>query len=186
MPVPAPTARRLQLLSGLLLLALTAGGAAPQPAQPLKGAEVLPESDALRPGEALRFAVRVTLSEGYHVNSHTPSEEYLIPTTLEFLALDGLDAGGLDFPEGAKRKFTFSETELSVYEGSFLIRGSLKAPPDAAPAERRVRLALRYQACTAQRCYPPKKEEIAFPVRIAAKGTPLRSLHPDLFAAPRP
>src|SRR5262245_21441350 len=108
MAIPARTALRLRLVPGLLLLVVTAGGAAPQPASPLKRTEVLAESDGLRPGEALRFAVRVTLSEGFHVNSHAPSEEYLIPTTLEFLSLEGLEGGGLDFPEGAKRKFPFS------------------------------------------------------------------------------
>jgi len=174
---------RSWLLSGLTLaLGVALAHAASQPVQPLKSVEVLPESDGLRPGEALRIGVKVTLSEGFHVNSHTPSEEYLIATTLEFLSLDGLDSGGFDFPEGAKRKFAFSDTPLSVYEGSFLVRGALKAPVDASPSERRIRAALRYQACTAERCYPPKKEEISFPVRIAPKGSPVRPLHPELFA----
>jgi hypothetical protein len=75
---------------------------------------------------------------------------------------------------------------LSIYEGTFVIHGALTAAEGAPPGQKEARGTLKYQACTSQRCYPPKKEEVAFVVRIVAPGTPVRSLHPEVFPPAAP
>jgi len=79
------------------------------------------------------------------------------------------------------RTFPFSQDALSVYEGTFVILGSLKAAGGTPAAEKQVKGFLRYQACTTQRCYPPKKEEFTFPVRVVAPDAPVQMLHSELF-----
>ncbi|PYQ15030.1 MAG: hypothetical protein DMH00_00115 [Acidobacteria bacterium] len=148
---------------------------------PVKKVEVLPESDGLRPGGSMRLVIKVSLGREFHVNSHVPNAEYLIPTSVEVVALDGLQAGEWEYPEPQTKKFAFSEEPLSIYEGSFMIRGALIAPSETSPSQKQVRLALKYQACTAERCYPPKKEEVSLAVRVISRETPTKPLHPELF-----
>lgn len=163
------------------LAAAVQGGVAP-----VKKLESLTEKDGVKPGESLKIAVRVTLDRSFHVNSHVPSAEYLIPTSLEILSADGLRPGEWEFPPGETRTFPFSETPLSVYEGSFLIRGVLSVPQDTPPSQKEIRASLRYQACTTERCYPPRKEEFVIPVKVVSADSSTQPLHPEIFRAPAP
>jgi DsbC/DsbD-like thiol-disulfide interchange protein len=175
-----------RFVSGAALFLAIAGPAgaqtSPQAAvSPLKKLEVLTDKDGVKAGGEIRLAVRVTLDREFHVNSHVPSAEFLIPTSLELTSLEGMVQGEWEFPKGEMRTFPFSQDPLSVYEGTFLILGSLKAPGETQPAEKQIKGFLRYQACTSQRCYPPKKEEFTFQVHIVAPDTPVQAIHPELF-----
>ena len=164
-----------------LVVAGSLGAGPPGGVSPVKSIEILAEKDAVRPGELLRLAVKVTLAGEFHVNSHVPSAEYLIPTTFELVAPEGLVAGEWQFPKGKDRQFPFSDVPLNVYEGTFVIQGSLTAAPNSAPGKKEARGVLKYQACTSQRCFPPKKEEVVLLVRIVPPGTPVQPLHPEIF-----
>jgi Disulphide bond corrector protein DsbC len=153
---------------------------------PVRRVEVLPQSDGLKPGQSMGLGLRVTLGREFHVNSHEPSAEYLIPTAMEVVSSDGLRVGTWEYPAPVTKKFPYSEEPLKIYQGSFLIRGSLAAPADSTPTLKQVRLALKYQACTVQRCYPPKKEEVVVPVRVVTPQTPTRPLHPEIFSKEAP
>ena len=170
-PLPRSALRRTWLAALLLPLLCGAAASAPPKAAPLRKISATIEGDALRPGGASRIVVTVTLSPEFHVNSHTPSQDYLIPTSLETEASDGLDVGAWRYPVGERKHFAFSEEPIQVYEGSFRIEGEIKAPAGLPPSRRNVRLHLKYQACTADRCYPPKKEPITVPVTIVAQGS---------------
>ena len=174
------------LARGLLgaLLVFSHGAPAPGTPLPWKRIEMMAERDGLHAGESMGVGVKASLARGFHVNSHLPSAEYLIPTSVEILSLDGLQSGDWKYPEGETKRFPFSEEPLKVYEGTFLIHGTLTAPADAPPSPRQVRVALRYQACTAERCYPPKKEEVILNVRVVSAESATRPLHPELFSTP--
>ncbi len=163
--------------AALVLLA----GAGSKDQVPLRRVEVLPARDGVAPGESLSLAVRVTLDRQFHVNSHVPSQEYLIPTRLESEPAQGVEFGEWTYPEGEMKRFPFSDEPLKVYEGEFVIRGSLRAAPDAAEGTRHLTLRLKYQSCTREKCLPPRTEAIPLEVRIVKTGTATRSLHPDLF-----
>jgi hypothetical protein len=167
---PGRSALRRALGTTLLIPLLAAAPApAPKTPSPLRKVTATLEGDSLRAGGTSRIVVAVTLSPEFHVNSHTPSQDYLIATSLETEASDGLEIGGWKYPEGERKHFAFSEEPIQVYEGSFRIEAEIKAPAALAPSRRNVRLRLKYQACTADRCYPPKKEPIALPVTIVAQ-----------------
>ena len=169
-----------------ICLAASMGAAPTGGISPVKDIEILADKDGVRPGEALKLAVKVSLAGEFHVNSHVPSTEYLIPTTFELVAPEGLVTADWSFPKGQVRKFSFSDIPLSIYEGTFVIHGSLKATQNSAPGEKEARGTLKYQACTSQRCYPPRKVEASLLVRVVPPGTPVQSLHPELFKAVAP
>ena len=70
-------------------------------------------------GGILRLSA--TIAQGWHVNSHRPSEDYLIATAAKLDAQSGVTFGEPVYPAGVDKKFAFSEAALSVYESAFAI-----------------------------------------------------------------
>ena len=105
----------------------------------------------------LHFAV----NPGLHINSHTPHEKSFIPTQLIVAELPGLTVKQVDFPPGTDFTLAADPGEkLSVYTGDFVLRAHLKAQA----GEHLMQAALRYQACDATSCYPPRKAPVAVDV----------------------
>jgi hypothetical protein len=105
----------------------------------------------------LHFAV----NPGLHINSHTPHEKSFIPTQLIVAELPGLTVKQVDFPPGTDFTLAADPSEkLSVYTGDFALRAHVKAQA----GEHLIQAALRYQACDATSCYPPRKAPVAVDV----------------------
>ena len=51
--------------------------------------------------------LRFHVVEGFHVNSHTPKSELLIPTSVKLDAADGVKAGAVEYPPGKLFSFGF-------------------------------------------------------------------------------
>lgn len=105
------------------------------------------------------------LTPGYHTNTNTPSDEYLIPMKLTWDAAP-LVVEGVDYPKGSMEKYAFSEKPLSVYSGNFDLTTRFKAPANAAKGPHTVKGKLRFQACSTTMCFPPKTVAVELPVQI--------------------
>jgi thiol:disulfide interchange protein DsbD len=116
-------------------------------------------------GEAVSTTLKVELLHGYHVNSHTPSDEYLIPLRLSWEA-QPLEVLGVDFPKPKMERYGFSDKPLSVFTGDFEIVTRLRVPASATAGPRTMTGKLRYQACNDRMCLPPRTVEVKLPVEI--------------------
>ncbi len=123
-----------------------------------------PAKLVVKRGENPSFTLRASIRAGYHANSNTPSEEYLIPMKLTWDAAGPLRAQDVDYPKPKKEKFPFAEAPLSVFDGDFEIvtRFQRAANPQLGPGF--VTGKLRYQACNDKMCLPPKTVDIRLPV----------------------
>jgi hypothetical protein len=101
----------------------------------------------------------VHLRSGYHVNSNTPSEDYLIPLRLTWNP-GPLVPAGTEFPKPKMEKYDFSSKPLSVFSGSFDIVSKFKVPANAPIGTSFLAGKLRYQACTNTMCLPPKTLDV--------------------------
>jgi len=136
--------------------------------QPKTGAQqvkfLYPEQVTIPAGKASLVELHFRVNDGLHINSHTPRVKSLIPTQLLVEEPEGLTLANVEFPQGVDYSPAFSPNDkLSVYTGDFV----LKAYVTAQPGEHLVQGVLRYQACDANSCYPPKKAPVA--VDIVAK-----------------
>ena len=115
-------------------------------------------------GENPTFALKASLRAGYHANSNTPSEEYLIPMKLTWDTTGPLQAKDVVYPKPRKEKFSFADAPLSIFDGDFEIvtRFERRANPPLGPGF--VTGKLRYQACNDKMCLPPKTVEVKLPV----------------------
>ncbi len=101
------------------------------------------------------------VNPGLHINSHTPHEKSFIPTQLLVAEPAGVTVGPVDFPAGEDFSLAFEPSEkLSVYTGEFVVRAHVKAKT----GEHLIQAELRYQACDATSCFPPRKAPVAVDV----------------------
>jgi hypothetical protein len=111
------------------------------------------EEQDLAAGKKSVVELRFRVLEGFHVNSHTPKSELLIPTNLKLDTAAGVTAAAAEYPAGTAYSFSFEPNEkLDVYSGGFTV----KVPVVAEAGSHTVNGVLRYQACDNAACYPPK------------------------------
>lgn len=122
---------------------------------------IYPEQVTLPAGEARAVAMHFRIAPGLHINSHTPSDDYLIPTTFSIPEGAGVRLAGALYPAGKTIALPADpKTKLSVYTGDFTIQTRLVA----AAGDHLVQGKLRYQACDQSQCMPPKTITVAVDV----------------------
>jgi suppressor for copper-sensitivity B len=164
-------------LAAILTLAPGAGEA--QIKRPEKAAFVLTaDRTAHEAGSPARVAALVTIEPGWHVNSHKPTFDYLIPTELDLELPESWPAETVRYPQAEMQTFAFADQPLAVYDGSVVIVGSLQVPTGTAQGQVPIRAKLRYQACNDSQCLPPVTTEAELQLKIGPGGEPQ---HEDLF-----
>jgi hypothetical protein len=127
-----------------------AGGAA---ARPAVVRYLYPEQITIPAGRPSSVALHFRIAPGLHINSHTPTEDELIPTTFSIPASAGVRLDGAVYPPGAEFRPTLDPgTKLSVYVGEFTVLARLVA----TAGDHLVEARLRYQACDSNACLPPR------------------------------
>lgn len=139
--------------------------------------------DNVHPGSAFQVAVIAELKEGWHINAHRPTLEYLIPTRLTLEPVEGLTFGEIQYPKPVRLRFAFADQELDVYQGRIIMRFPVTVSRDLPPGERVIKGTLQYQACNDQMCLAPVRLPITIPIRIVGLDQPSRPIHTDIFGA---
>jgi DsbC/DsbD-like thiol-disulfide interchange protein len=125
---------------------------------------LFPEQITVPAGKPATVELHFRISPGLHINSHTPSDEELIPTTLSFPASSGVRLENAAYPPGTQFALPLDPaTKLSVYSGEFIIQTRIVA----AAGNHLVEASLRYQACDNSACMPPKT--ITVPIDVIGK-----------------
>ncbi|HEY5328758.1 MAG TPA: protein-disulfide reductase DsbD domain-containing protein [Acidobacteriaceae bacterium] len=124
--------------------------------------ELLTDAIEVDAGKRQDVELRFRVEPGFHINSHTPKDELLIPTVLK------IDAGAVReiheiYPKGSAFRLPVGAGEmLDVYQNEFRIGLEVVAPRGASTMEG----VLRFQACDNAACYPARE----LPVKIAIRG----------------
>lgn len=120
----------------------------------------------MKPKATAEVKIPVQLQSGFHVNSNTPSEEYLIPLRLTWEKSAAFETVETIFPEPQTEKYEFSPKPLSVFTGDFEIVARVKARDLASSGPGILLGKLRYQACSKTVCYRPRTIEVRLPYQI--------------------
>ncbi|MEO8130941.1 MAG: protein-disulfide reductase DsbD domain-containing protein [Bryobacteraceae bacterium] len=119
-----------------------------------------PEKIAGKRNETVTADFKLQLRGGYHVNSNTPNDEFLIP--LRFTWTNGAaEAGEVIFPKPQQEKYEFSSKLVSVFSGEFKAQAKFKLISTGTMIGK-----LRYQACSDKACLPPRTIEVKLPVVV--------------------
>jgi DsbC/DsbD-like thiol-disulfide interchange protein len=176
-------------VSAVLLIAHARVARAQETAAPPKPSDIVNTKtyvslDPVPRGKEFQAAVVVKISTGYHMNSHKPSDSYLIPTTLTPQLPNGFRLGEAVYPAGRDEKFPFSpDKPLNVYSGSVTLRLKLTAEDGAALGATTIPVTLRFQACNLSACLPPVKVPVTLQLQVVASGAASHATHAEIFDA---
>ena len=132
-------------------------------------------------GNDVEGVISATVADGWHINSHTPLDEYLIPTVL---TLDGATATlkNVSYPQHELQKFSFSgDREIAVYDHTVQIPFAATLASGAS----KLRATLRYQACNDAVCLPPNTATVEFDAAVTSKAPAAGAGFVPLSAAPK-
>jgi len=119
------------------------------------------------------------IEPGWHINAHTPTETYLIPTEVQLTLPPGVSTDTINYPLPERKTFAFAQgKQLLVYKGKLDITTALHVPADFSGTRIRIEARMRYQACNDSTCLPPAtaSAELLAPVSttisVAAQPAP--------------
>lgn len=130
---------------------------------------VLPQAEAvaIQRGGTASAKVKLSMKPGFHCNTNTPADEYLIPLKLTFVPAGGVESTGVTYPKGKDEKYEFSAKPLNVYSGEFELIATFKAAKDAPKGPSKIVGKLRFQACNDKMCFSPKTLEVTIPLQVS-------------------
>lgn len=117
--------------------------------------------------ENIKINVKASIQEGFHINANKIADEDLIPSALNIKEGD-FKLVKVSWPNAKTYKFSFSETELQVFEGSVNVGVTLKAKKDLKPGKYEVSGAFHYQACNDRACFAPKDADFTVALNLIA------------------
>jgi DsbC/DsbD-like thiol-disulfide interchange protein len=138
--------------------------------------------DGVQAGETIQAALRVTISDGWHIYSNELADEFLLPTSFSLEIPPGFKLIESSFPVPVKRKFDYAETELSVYEGEVFFGTLLQTDAALQPGKFEIPGQFSYQACDLATCLPPKVIDFKIVIPVVAKGQKTRPANEPIFS----
>lgn len=101
-----------------------------------------------------QYALRINidLDDKWHVNSHTPLDETLIPTAIQLKDALGWQIKSIKYPQHERVRLGFIQQELALYQGNIEINTVLKKLKDNVNPV----VELYLQACNDQVCLAPE------------------------------
>jgi len=131
--------------------------------------------------ESSAVLVEIKVSEGWHINSDQPLEDFLIPTKIRFDENDGVTFGRIQYMEPELRKFSFSDTKMSVYEGKVYALTTITISPDFNESEIKLSGSIYYQACNDESCLAPAELNFAALLSVVLSGQNVSESNNEIF-----
>jgi len=130
--------------------------------------KVIPSAEKFTPGRTYELSLELSIRAPYHINSDQPTEDYLIPTTVDLTPKKGVRFGPVIFPPAEMKKLELSENPLSIYEGKIQIKTTVALAADFKEKELLIEGRIGYQACDERSCLAPT--DVAFSRKIAVEA----------------
>lgn len=162
-----------RLCLSIALMSLLGALVFAQREEPIVTVKVIPSADMFKPGQTYDLAIELTIRSPYHINSDQPTEDYLIPVTVDFTPKKGITFGKVIFPPADMRKLELSENPLSIYEGKVQIKTSVALAADFKEKELLIDGRIGYQACDNRSCLAPT--DVAFSRKIAVEVSGIKA-----------
>jgi|GEM_PF-250220 len=150
----------------------------------LKSLSAVANVDKVKPGASFELAVQFEVQPDYHVNSHKPLSEFLIPTRLSVEQIAGVTMSTPVFPEGKREAGLLPDEPLSIYLGKNTVFVPVRIDASFTGDDIRFGGTLSYQACSdkTKQCYPPTSARWSLVLPVAKPGETVSATNEPLFA----
>ena len=125
-----------------------------------------PQTVAGKRNAAVQAKIPVFVRPGFHVQSNSPSDDFLIPLKLTWASTGALEGGSVTYPKPSMEKYEFADKPYSVYTGNFELVANFKVAANAPAGPGAAVGELVYQACSDRACYARKTVKITVPYQI--------------------
>lgn len=139
----------------------------------------------LAPGQECRILIRLTIQDGWHINSNPAKPEGFIATEIGFKGGLGTKLTDLKYPKGELITMKNFDEKVSVYDGKVDIFGKLVVPASAAGKTEEMEIVVKYQACDDEKCLLPASIKLSGRLPVAASGEAVRNVNEKLFSDDR-
>lgn len=171
----------MRLLAASFLSLLAVASVVAQSPPKVVSAQTVLATNAAHAGKTGKLAVVAHVQTGYHINSHKPSLDYLIPTRVVFDGSPSMKVEKVIYPAGKLTKFEFLDSPISVYEGEFRLGAILRVSQSTRPGTYALRGKLTYQACNDHACLPPASVPLKASIRVVSSSVPLKPANSEIF-----
>ncbi|MEE9449078.1 MAG: cytochrome c biogenesis protein CcdA [Ignavibacteriaceae bacterium] len=128
-----------------------------------------------------KIAIEIDVEEGWHINSHKPYDDYLIPTEVVLPENPNFSLQKVAYPEPHDFKLAFSEEPLSVWEGKIFFGALIKVTENLESGEYRLIVELNYQACNDMSCLAPTYIADTIIVTVVDKREVVNQVNQEIF-----
>ncbi len=136
-------------------------------------------------GQSVDGALVLEVEEGWHVNAHRPTFDYLIGTTLDWGTSSDVTIDDVRYPEPKRFELDFAGDAIDVYEGRAPIFFTVRPAQGTEPGEHRLTGRLRVQACNDRTCLRPSTVTASLSVPVAEAGATPTSTEDPVFEEAR-
>lgn len=140
--------------------------------------KIFTDRDSYSLKDTVKIALKINIKEKYHINSNTPNDPEYIKTEVNS-NYENLRNSGTYYPAHKMYKFSFSDTEIPVYEGEIVVGMAFIPNENITAGETLLPVEFTYQACDNNMCFPPKTVKFEQKVVFSKTGKIINS---DVFA----
>jgi thiol:disulfide interchange protein DsbD len=123
--------------------------------------------DTVYAGDKFNLTIKVSIGEGWHINSNKPHDDFLIPSILSIEQSDNFSLNKIIYPKAEDIKLEFSDNPLSVWTGDQVIKGVVEVSKNINPGRYYLIVNLSYQSCNNKTCLPPNSIKDTIKIDVA-------------------
>ncbi|MDY6839062.1 MAG: cytochrome c biogenesis protein CcdA [Thermodesulfobacteriota bacterium] len=137
--------------------------------------------EQIHAGDSFQVAIVATIDSGFHINSNSPIDPYLIPTAVKFDESDDIAFTPASYPLPEHKSFSFSPQKAAVYTGKLPIFSRGRLSEGISLGDILLSGGLTYQACDNQSCFMPRTVKFEIPLRVVESQLPIGRINEAVF-----
>ncbi len=140
--------------------------------------------NAFHSGSSGYLAITAFITDGWHINSPSPPDSYMIPTLLKVKMPDGIIAVGTLYPEAEEKMLEISDSPLPLYEGQVTFGILFEISKDIKPGNYKITATLNYQGCNNMTCLQPAYSSVEIELNVAEQNERPEKINKAIFSTP--
>lgn len=138
--------------------------------------------EKIHPEGEIKLAFKISIKDGWHINSEKPKEDYLIPTEITIDSDIMVQQSKIFYPKAKEIKFDFSDIPLSVFEGDIYIGTIVKIPRNTQQGDYKLYINFTYQGCNNATCMAPSSIKDTIYFSAVDKSQQIQEVNSEIFS----
>ncbi len=134
-------------------------------------------------GSEVKVTLIATIEKPWHINSHKPNDEFLIPTTI----VSGnklFPISKINYPKPHELELSFSEKPVSVFEGVIKFELLFRIEKNVQPEKFSIPIEFGYQGCNDEACLPPTADKVSLILDITGEKEAKKTFNESITTNP--